>query len=192
MKQHRQSTVAMALTTVAALVVTAWASVSVADDSTPPILDVPEQGLLFDVFRREKRNQDHQGMKIAIVQTRTDPEVTYGLIMLQTGDGVRGQGIICEPLVLISDGSRQCEQTLVGKKEIVRIDVVGSEFCEALRNDLEGKPNRRTPNNENPVASTSECSNTSCICYDVVHKTSGQTKSLVDPPNSGSGTGGHN
>jgi hypothetical protein len=195
MKQHRQSTAAMSLVTVAALVVTAWASSAVADDPAPSLLDLPEQGLIFEVFRRERSREGHQGMKIVVVQTRTKPPVAYGLVFLQTGDGVRGQGIICESRDLKRNGFLECSQQLEDYEEILKIGAIDSEFCNKLRGDLEGNPNRQTPNGKNPVAEKNECKKEKCICYDVEHRPpddENPNPRLLAPPNSGSGTGGHN
>jgi hypothetical protein len=195
MKQHRLSTAAMTLMTVAAFIVTAWASSAVADDPAKLLRDLPERGLLFDVFLHERDRPGHKGMKIVVVQTETVPGVEYGLIFLQFGGGMYGKGIICKPLNLYLDGSLECEHKLEGYTETLRIGAIESNFCDDLSLRIHrDHPNRRTANGENPVATKAEeCPHDKCICYDVKHAPPDDKGAVPKgPPNSGSGTGGHN
>ena len=191
MKQHRQSTGAMALMTVAALMVTAWASSAVADGLAQSVLDLAKQGFIFEVFQTEKGSQEHQGAIIAVLLTRIDPEVKHGLVFLQTAEPVMGQGMVCalsEPLP--NDGALRCSQKVGKYTETLTIGAIDSAFCETLRRNIDGNADRHTPDGKNPVAKPGECKNKyskgGCVCYEI------EDDKPDFPPNSGSGTGGHN
>lgn len=201
MKNHPGSTASIALTTVAALFLTAWASLAVAQEPAGTTWAFSQQGVKYEVFRRRDDRPEHHGALIYIVQTRkTGHEKPHGLVFLQTRGSVFGQGFVeanCTPMQ--DDPSLTCEQVIGNKTETLIIGAINSKACDNLRTRNENpaknakttKDTERplTPEGKNPVATPEECANTQpggCICYDISNNDHRDF-----PPNSGSGTGGH-
>ena len=200
MKQHRQSTAAMALMTVAAFIVIGWASSVVAEEPAGTTWALSQQGVKYEVFRRRDDRPGHHGAFIYIVQTRMPPEeIAHGVVFLQTRGSVHGEGFVrgtCTPMK--DDKSLTCEQKIGKATETLIVGAINSQACIELRKKNEemvgaakpqDKKKLRSPDGKNPVATPEECSDThprGCICYDISNGT------MDIPPNSGSGTGGHN
>jgi hypothetical protein len=202
MKQHRLSTAAMTLVTVAALVVTAWASSAVADQHAGTRWALAQQGMEYEVFRRRDDRPEHQGALVYVIQTRKSPQdIAHGLVFLQTRGSAHGEGFvrgICEPMQ--NDRSLKCHQDIGNSTETMIIGAINSKACKELRKRNEKMASKaktpedreklQTPEGKNPVATPEECGEThpkGCVCYDI---SSDDTRDF--PPNSGSGTGGHN
>jgi hypothetical protein len=215
MKEHRQSTAATALMTLAAFATSAWASSAVADESATAAQEFGDKSYMYEVFRSQARAPGHEAALIAAVLTREDPDIMHSLIFLQTaGEGHVGKGIVCEHAdprlrrtikegesILSTDASLECHQHIRGLKETLTIGAIDSEFCNDLRqsiedevsNDSNKKDSLYSAGKKNPVATKEECDKMvpprRCVCYDIKHEPPDPTDV---PPNSGSGTGGHN
>ena len=204
MTKHRQSTFALTLMSVTALVVAAWTSSAIADKPAKTIQELSEKRYMYDVFRRQANRPEHQAALIAVVQTLEGSQVMHGLIFLQTKEeGHHGKGIVCghsdpRPSRANSEGQSmestdaalECHQHIGGLKETLTIGAIDSAFCETLRRNIDGNADRHTPDGKNPVAKPGECKNKyskgGCVCYEI------EDDKPDFPPNSGSGTGGHN
>jgi hypothetical protein len=215
MKQHRQKTAGLALMTVAAFIVTAWASFAVADGSTKKLQEITEKGYIYDVFRRQSNRPEHESALITVVQTRVQTrknfEIMHGLVFLQTmGESQHGKGIVCghsDPRSRSTsnegasfestDSALECHQHIGGVKETLTIGALDSEFCGELRQRVNLDEDHLTPLGKNPVATPEECTEKygeegECVCYEIKQEPpSDGDGDLLNPPNSGSGTGGH-
>jgi len=219
MKKHRQGTSVLALTGVAMFVVTASPSPADADVSATAAQEFGENSYTYDVFRSQARAPGHEAALIAAVLTRDRPEIMHGLVFLQTsGEGHAGKGIVCEHAdprprrtiiegesMLSTDASIECHQHIRGTKETLTIGALDSEFCNDLRQSIENEVDKDSSKKDslytavtkedpvaiNPVATKEECKKKYdvCVCYDIKHEPPDPTDI---PPNSGSGTGGHN
>jgi hypothetical protein len=205
MKDHLKSTASLALMAVAALVMTAWASSAVADDEKEPAgttWALSQQGAKYEVFRHRDDRPEHLGSLIYIVQTRTTAEnIAHGLVFLQTSGSYTGEGFVSWKCVPDKDDySLTCDQDIEEIKETLIIGAINSEACEKIRKKNQDMASAEkdekklkkllTPDGKNPVSTTEECGEThpkGCVCYDI---SSDDTRDF--PPNSGSGTGGHN
>jgi len=215
MKQHRQSTFALTLMTVAAFSVTAWANSAVAGKPAKTIKELSEKGYTYNVFRSEANGLGHDAAIVAIVQTREAPGVVHGLVFLQTKEqDHRGKGMVCahaDPRPSDAningndkappDMSLECHQHVKGYKETLRVGTLDSEFCSDLRARFDnvikkdpGKAETLYTEGKNPIVTQDECnkhtSGGECVCYQIEHE--GRTLKIMAPPNSGSGSGGHN
>jgi hypothetical protein len=210
MTKHRQSTFALTLMSVTALVVAAWTSSAIADKPAKTIQELSEKRYMYDVFRRQANRPEHQAALIAVVQTLEGSQVMHGLIFLQTKEeGHHGKGIVCghsdpRPSRANSEGQSmestdaalECHQHIGGLKETLTIGAIDSEFCDDLRQRVTLDDDHRTPDGKNPIATPEECSEMdpprNCVCYEIKHEPPRDGVGPDSPPNSGSGTGGHN
>ena len=134
MAEHRKSTAALKLVTVAALTVTACAGSAVADRPAKTIQELSEAGNVFEVFRARTDRPEHQAAIVAIVQTREEPGMIHGLVFLQTGGrGHAGKGMICAHSDPRTDGALECHQHIGRVNETLTVGGIDSEFCSNLR-----------------------------------------------------------
>jgi len=160
------------------------------------------KGSPYRVFLSQKPRKEHQEAIIAVVQTRTKPNAAYGLVFLQTKETNHiGLGIVCENSEAREDSALECHQTVGDKKETLRVGAIGSKFCDDLKKEIKRcvdedqtrKKHLYTSDGENPIVD--ECNPGPCICFQISHNDAPVCPPEVGPdapPNSGTGTGGHN
>jgi hypothetical protein len=160
----------------------------------------------YHVFLSQNPRKEHQEAIVAVVQTSKDPNAPPALVFLQTKErGHIGKGMVCVEAKEREDSALECHQTVGDKIETLRVGAIGSKFCNHLKDQIDAcvkqNSNARqdlyTSDDKNPIATSDECTNDAhpkreCVCYEINHGGPVCSLGAAFPPNSGTGTGGHN
>ena len=204
MANQNPNVYARASIAVVAIFTIAWSWPAFGQGNVPFARDLAK-GSPYHVFLSQNPRKEQQEAVIAVVQTRTGSDAAYGLVFLQTRETNQiGLGMVCERAKVGEGSALECDQTVGGRTEILRVAAIGSEFCNSLRDQIEtcvtNDPSKKkdlyTTDLKNPIAIPNDCKdeehpNRKCVCYEIDH--GGDVCSLGHdfPPNSGTGTGGH-
>lgn len=162
----------------------------------------------YTVFLSQNSRKEQQEAVIAVVvQASVDPNTGPALVFLQTREtGHIGKGMVCEDAKEREDSALECHRAVGDTTETLRVAAIGSVFCNKLNDEIEAcvaaQPDKKkdlyTSGGTNPIVDPNKCKNNEhpkreCVCYEISHNglpvcTPGHGL----PPNSGSGTGGHN
>jgi hypothetical protein len=162
----------------------------------------------YTVFLSQNPRREQQEAIIAVVvQASNDPNAGPALVFLQTmGNGHIGKGMVCEDAKEREDSALECHRTVGSTTETLRVAAIGSKFCTDVRDQIEAcvkkdqtkKGFLYTSGGDNPIIDPNKCKNSQhpereCVCYEISHNGSPVcTPGHGLPPNSGTGTGGHN
>lgn len=144
----------------------------------------------YEVFLTNNFSK-HEVARVAILRTAKEGSYeTFGLVFVANrGGSNKGDGLVCDEAGLILDRTaitctklnRNPNGKIIGE-ETLTVAVVGSAYCDALRDTLDAgdKDKIAAPDN-----SSCDDADEKCICYDLKQRGSAS----VGPPAAGSGSG---